>query len=120
MKFTDLFVRRPVLAVVISLMISVVGLVSALSLPMQQFPQMQNAVITVTTTYYGADPDLVAGFITSPLESAIGKANGIDYITSQSQSGSSVISARLRLNYDANRALTEISAKVNSVLNQLP
>jgi multidrug efflux pump len=120
MKFTDLFIRRPVLATVVSLMILVLGLRAGFSLPILQYPRTQNAVVTVSTTFYGADPDVVAGFITTPLENAIAQANGIDYMSSTSQNGVSTITAYLRLNYDADRALTEISTKVNSVLNQLP
>jgi multidrug efflux pump len=120
MKFTDLFIRRPVLATVVSLMILVLGLRAAFSLPILQYPRTQNAVVTVTTTYYGADPDVVAGFITTPLENAIAQANGIDYMTSISRSSVSTIAVYLRLNYDADKALTEINTKVNSVLNQLP
>ncbi|HLZ65607.1 MAG TPA: efflux RND transporter permease subunit, partial [Aliidongia sp.] len=80
----------------------------------------QNAIVTVSTTYYGADPDVIAGFITTPLENAIAQANGIDYMTSTSQSGISTITVNLRLNYDSDKALTEISSKVSSVINQLP
>jgi multidrug efflux pump len=120
MHFTDIFVRRPVLATVISLMILVLGLRAATSLSVQQYPQTESAVITVSTTYYGADPDLIAGFITTPLENAIAQTNGIDDMTSTSQSGTSTITINLRLNYDSDKALTEIAAKVNSVLNQLP
>ncbi len=120
MTFTDLFIRRPVLASVISLMILVLGLRSAGTLPILQYPRTENAVVTVSTTYYGADPDVVAGFITTPLENAIAQANGIDYMSSTSQSGTSTITVYLRLNYDPDKALTEISAKVSSVLNQLP
>lgn len=119
-SFTDIFVRRPVLAVVVSLMILVLGLKSMTSLPVLQYPRTQNSVVTVTTTYYGADPAIVAGFITTPLENAIAQANGIDYMTSTSQSGTSTITVNLRLNYDSSKALTEINTKVNSVLNQLP
>ena len=120
MKFTDLFIRRPVLATVVSLLILVVGLRAAASLPILQYPRTENAIVTVTTTYYGADPDVVAGFITTPLENAIAQANGIDYMTSTSQTSTSTITVNLRLNYDADKALTEINTKVNSVLNQLP
>src|SRR5262245_38945752 len=114
MKFTDIFVKRPVLSMVVSLAILVIGLRALASLPIQQYPHTETGVITVTTAYYGADPDVVAGFITTPLENAIAEANGIDYITSYSRSGLSTISVNLRLNYDANRALTEISAKVSA------
>lgn len=120
MKFTDLFIRRPVLAVVISLALLVLGLRSFGILPVLQFPRTQNAVITVSTTYFGADPDLVAGFITTPLENAIAQVNGIDYMTSTSSNSSSVITATLKLNYDSDKALTEMNAQVSSVLNQLP
>jgi len=120
MNFTDLFIRRPVLATVVSLMILVLGLRAAFSLPILQYPRTENAIVTVATTYYGADPDVIAGFITTPLETAIAQANGIDYMTSTSQSGTSTITVNLRLNYDSDKALTEISAKVSSVLNQLP
>src|SRR5271170_6254453 len=120
MKFTDLFIRRPVLATVVSLLILVLGARAGFSLPILQYPRTQNAVVTITTLYFGADPDVVAGFITTPLENAVAQANGIDYMTSTSQNSTSTITANLRLNYDADKALTEITAKVNSVLNQLP
>ena len=119
-RFTDIFIRRPVLASVVSLLILVLGLRAYMVLPVLQYPRTENAVVTVTTIYYGADPDVVAGFITTPLENAIAQANGIDYMTSASQSGVSTITVYLRLNYDADKALTEINTKVNSVLNQLP
>ncbi|WP_341991443.1 efflux RND transporter permease subunit [Azorhizobium sp. AG788] len=120
MSFTDIFIRRPVLAIVVSLMILVLGLRAMSSLPILQYPRTQNAIVTVTTTYPGADPDVVAGFITTPLENAIAQANGIDYMTSTSATSSSTITINLRLNYDSGKALTEINTKVNSVLNQLP
>ncbi|MFZ2067545.1 MAG: efflux RND transporter permease subunit [Xanthobacteraceae bacterium] len=118
--FTDIFIRRPVLASVVSLLILVLGLRAYTVLPILQYPRTENAVVNVTTIYYGADPDVVAGFITTPLEKAIAQANGIDYMTSVSQSGVSTITVYLRLNYDADKALTEINTKVNSILNQLP
>ena len=90
------------------------------SLPVRQFPKTENATVTVTTQYYGASADLVAGFITTPIESAVAEAQGIDYLTSNSVTGTSTVTANLRLNYDSNRAQSEISSKVNSVLNQLP
>ncbi|MCI4678707.1 efflux RND transporter permease subunit [Rhodoblastus acidophilus] len=120
MNFTDLFIRKPVLAIVINLMILALGLRSVGLLPVLQYPRTENAVVTVTTTYYGADPDVVAGFITTPLENAIAQANGIDYMSSSSTVGLSVITVYLRLNYDPDKALTEINTKVSSVLNQLP
>ena len=120
MNFTDIFVKKPVLATVVSLLILVIGLRAALSLPVRQYPRTENAVVTVTTAYYGADPDVVAGFITQPLENAIAQANGIDYITSASTNSLSTIKVNLRLNYDYNRAVTEITSKISSVLNRLP
>src|ERR1700756_3247108 len=120
MNFTDIFIRRPVLASVISLLILVLGIRAYYALPVLQYPRTENAVVTVSTTYYGADPDVVAGFITTPLEIAIAQAYGIDYMTSSSQSSTSTITIYLRLNYDADKALTEINTKINSVLNQLP
>ena len=120
MGFTDIFVKRPVLATVVSLMILVIGLRALLALPIRQYPRTENAVVTVTTLYYGADPDVVAGFITQPLEAAIAQANGIDYITSTSANSVSTITVNLRLNYDYNRAVTEITSKISSVLNRLP
>jgi multidrug efflux pump len=120
MKFTDIFIRRPVLATVVSLLILVLGLRSVQTLPVLQYPRTQNAVVTITTLYPGADPDVVAGFITTPMENSVAQANGIDYMTSTSIQGVSTIIANLRLNYDPDKALTEINTKVNAVLNQLP
>src|SRR5487761_367099 len=120
MKFTDIFIRRPVLAMVVSPLILVLGLRSVGTLPVLQYPRTENAVVTITTTYYGADPDVIAGFITTPLENAIAQANGIDYLTSISQMSTSTITANLRLNYDADKAMTEINSKITSVVNQLP
>jgi len=119
-NFTDLFIRRPVLALVISALILVLGLKAVGSLPVLQYPKTENATITITTSYPGADPDTIAGFITTPIENAVAQVNGIDYMTSTSQSGVSTITLNLRLNYDADSALSEVSAKINSVLNQLP
>ncbi|WP_428029942.1 efflux RND transporter permease subunit [Ancylobacter sp.] len=120
MPITDIFVRRPVLSLVVSALILVIGVRAMFGLPILQYPAMQNGVVTVTTTYAGADSDIIAGFITSPLENVIAQANGIDYMTSSSQTGVSSITVNLRLNYNTGDALTEISTKVNSVLNQLP
>lgn len=120
MKFTDIFIRRPVLAIVVSALILVLGLRSMTSLSILQYPRTQNAIVTVTTAYAGADSDIIAGFITTPLENAIAQANGIDYLNSSSITGTSTITVNLRLNYDSGKAMTEINAKVNSVLNQLP
>ena len=120
MKFTDTFIQKPVLALVVSAMILVLGLRALAQLPVREYPESQIAAVTVTTAYFGADADVIAGFITAPLEAAIAQAQGIDYIFSTSLNGASVITVNLRLNYDATKALSEISAQVNSVLNQLP
>jgi len=120
MNFTDIFIRRPVLASVVSLLILALGLRSMDLLPVLQYPRTENAVVTVSTTYTGADANLVAGFITTPLEHSIAQANGIDYMTSTSTMGRSTITANLTLNYDTGKALTEINTKVNAVLNKLP
>lgn len=120
MKFTDLFIHKPVLAIVVSLLILVLGLRAVSDLPIRQFPATENAVVTVSTAYFGADAQTVAGFITQPLEAAIAQAQGIDYLSSSSTSGFSSITATLRLNYDANKALAQIQAQVSSVRNQLP
>jgi multidrug efflux pump len=120
MKWTDLFIRRPVLALVVSALILVFGLKSASTLPVNQYPQTQNAIVTITTAYFGADPETIAGFITQPLEAAIAQAQGIDYLSSTSISGISTIVATLQLNYDANKALTQINTQISSVRNQLP
>src|SRR6202162_4772060 len=115
MKITDLFIRRPVLALVVNLIIIIAGLQAIRTLNVRQYPRSENAAVTVTTVYVGASADLVRGFVTTPLERVIAAADGIDYIESQSQQNLSTIRARLRLNYDSNRALSEISAKVNQV-----
>jgi multidrug efflux pump len=119
-RITDIFIKKPVLATVISLLIFVLGLRSIGSLAIREYPFTENAVVTVTTTFTGADPAVIAGFITTPLEASIAQAEGIDYLVSNSDPSVSTINATLRLNYDSNKALTEINTKVNAVLNQLP
>jgi multidrug efflux pump len=119
-SFTDLFIKRPVLAIVVSFVILIAGLQAMKTINVRQYPRSDIAAITVTTIYVGADAELVRGFITTPLERAIAAADGIDYIQSQSQQGVSTITARLKLNYDANKALSDISSKVDSVRNFLP
>src|ERR1700683_4141838 len=120
MNFTDIFIRRPVLASVVSLAILVGELPSYGSLHILQYPKTENGIVTINTVYPGADPDSIAGFITAPIEAAVAQANGIDYMTSTSDSGLSTITVNLRQNYDTSRAAAEINIKVNSVLNQLP
>src|SRR3990167_8741482 len=120
MNITDIFIKRPVLAIVLSLLILVLGLRAIGLLPIQQYPTLESAVVTVQTNFIGADPETIAAFITTPLENAIAQANGIDYITSSSGQNVSNIQVNLLLNYDPDKALTEINTQVNSVLNQLP
>src|SRR5690349_18217249 len=120
MRFTDLFIRRPVIAVVVSLAIVLAGLQSIRPLNVRQHPRSEHAAITVTTAYVGANAAPVRGFITTPLERVIAAADGIDYIESESKQNVSIIRARLRLNYDATRALSEISSKVDQVRRDLP
>ena len=120
MKFTDLFVRRPVLAIVVNLVILIAGLQSIRSFAVRQYPRSDIAVVKITTAYVGANADLVRGFITTPLERVIASADGIDYIESSSTQGLSTITVHLKLNYDINAALTQIQAKVAQVRNDLP
>src|SRR6187401_848460 len=119
-KFTDIFVRRPVLALVVNLVILIAGLQAIRSLSVRQYPKSDIAVIRVGTAYVGASADLVRGFITTPLERVIASADGIDYMESSSAQGLSTITVHLRLNYDTNAALTQIQAKVAQVRNDLP
>src|SRR5256712_3876543 len=120
MKFTDLFVKRPVLAIVVNLVILIAGLQSIRALSVRQYPRSDIAVVKVSTAYVGANADLVRGFITTPLERVIASADGIDYMESSSAQGLSAITVHLRLNYDTNAALTQIQAKVAQVRNDLP
>ena len=119
-SFTDIFVRRPVLAIVVNLVIIIAGIQAMSSLTVRQYPRNDNAVITVNTMYIGANAELVRGFITTPLERAISGADGIDYISSSSTQSMSTINVRLELNYVPIKALTEITAKVNQVRGDLP
>src|SRR6201985_3302072 len=120
MHFTDLFVKRPVLSMVVSLVILIAGLQSIRSLSVRQYPRSDIAVVQVTTVYVGANADLVRGFITTPLERVIASADGIDYMESSSAQGQSTITVHLKLNYDTNAALTQIQAKVAQVRNDQP
>src|ERR1700758_4696203 len=119
-SFTDLFIKRPVLALVVSFVILIAGLQAMKTINVRQYPRSDIAAITVSTVYVGADAELVRGFITTPLERAIAAADGIDYVQSQSKQGLSTITARLKLNYDANKALSDISSKVDAIRRDLP
>lgn len=120
MKITDLFIRRPVLAIVVNLVILIAGVQAIRSLNVRQYPKLESATVTVRTAYVGANANLVRGFITTPLERAIAAADGIDFIESQSVQGLSTINARLKLNFPATNALADISARVNQVRADLP
>lgn len=120
MRFTDVFVHRPVLATVVSLLIFLIGARAAMEMEIRQYPELESTTVTVTTAYPGASSDLIKGFITQPLQQAIAEASGIDYLTSTSSQGASTIEAKMELNYDANAALAEIQAKVASQRNVLP
>src|SRR5256886_2582446 len=120
MKLTDLFIKRPVLAIVVSLVILIAGLQSVRSLSVRQYPRSDIAIVRVTTTYVGANANLVRGLISTALERVIASADGIDYLESSSAQGASTITVHLKLNYDTNAALTQIQAKVAQVRNDLP
>ena len=120
MKFTDLFIRRPVLAIVVSLVIVIAGLQAMRTLNVRQYPRSENATITIITSYVGASSELVRGFLTTPIERAVAAADGIDYLESTSAANVSTINARLKLNYDTSKALAEIGSKVDQVRGDLP
>src|SRR6476620_6080618 len=120
MKLTDLFVKRPVLAIVVSLVILIAGVSAIRSLSVRQYPRSDSAVVQISTVYVGANADLVRGFLTTPLERVIASADGIDYMESSSAQGVSTITVHLKLNYDANAALTQLQAKVAQVRSDLP
>ena len=118
--FTDLFIQRPVVAIVVNLLIVIAGIQAWNSLNIRQYPLSENATVNISTVYVGASAELVRGFITTPLEQSIASADGIEYIESKSLQGFSMINARLKLNYEPTKALAEITAKVNQVRNELP
>src|SRR5512147_43298 len=120
MKLTDLFIRRPVLAIVVNVVIVIAGVQAIRTLNVRQYPRSENATITVTTNYVGANAELVRGFITTPLERVIAAADGIDYLESESKQNVSTIKARLKLNHDATKALAEIGSKIDQVRGDLP
>ncbi|MPW38054.1 multidrug efflux RND transporter permease subunit [Vibrio sp. B1Z05] len=120
MRFTDIFIKRPILAISISFLIALLGLQAIFKMQVREYPEMTNTVVTVSTGYYGASADLIQGFITQPLEQAIAQADNIDFMTSQSVLGSSTITVTMKLNTDPNAALADILAKTNSVRSQLP
>jgi len=120
MHFTDIFVRRPVLAIVVTLLILIAGIQAISSLSIRQYPRNDNSTVTITTAYIGASANLVRGFITTPIERAVAGAEGVDYVSSTSAQGLSTVAVRLELNYDSIRALSEITSKINQVRGDLP
>src|SRR3982074_2662470 len=120
MALTDIFIKRPVLSVVVRLLILLLRLRWAAVLPIRQYPKLSNTVVNVTTVYPGASADLIQGFITTPIEQAVASAEGVDYMTSSSVQGTSTIQVYIKLNFDPNQALTEVLAKVNSVKYLIP
>ena len=120
MRLTDIFVRRPVLSVVVNLIIVIAGVQAIRTLNVRQYPRLESATIVIRTPYVGASADLVRGFITTPIERSVAAGDGIDYIESQSDQGLSTINVHLQLNVDTARALADISARVNQVRGDLP
>src|SRR5437667_4221959 len=120
MVWTDIFIKRPVLSVVVSLLILLIGFRAATTLPIRQYPKLSNTVVNVTTSYPGASAALIQGFITTPIEQAVASAEGVDYITSSSVQGTSTVQVYVKLNFDPNQALTEVLAKTNSVKYLIP
>ena len=120
MKFTDLFVRRPVLALVVSTLILLLGARALGDLPVRQYPLTESTTLTITTQYPGASPELMQGFVTQPIAQAVATIENVDYLSSSSTLGRSVISVRMKLNADANQALTQAMAQVSQVKYRLP
>ena len=120
MKFTDLFIRKPVIAIVVNVALLVLGVVAYLQINVRQYPRSDSAVVKITTLYFGASADTVRGYITTQIERVVASADGIDYIESESRSGISTINVYLRLNYDTNAALAQISSKIDQVRSELP
>src|ERR671921_817196 len=120
MSFTELFIRRPVLSMVVGLLILLLGAQGLMNLQVRQYPEVEETTITITTTYVGASADLIQGFISTPIAKSVSSAEGVDYVTSQSRQGLSTVSVRMRLNTDPNAALTEVTSKVQQVRAQLP
>ncbi|MER5129201.1 MexW/MexI family multidrug efflux RND transporter permease subunit [Serratia marcescens] len=120
MTFTDLFVRRPVLALVVSTLILLFGALALSKLPIRQYPLLENSTITISTDYPGASSELMQGFVTQPIAQAVSSVEGVDYLSSSSVQGRSVVTVRMALNRDSTQALTEVMAKVNQVRYKLP
>ena len=119
-SFTDVFIRHPVLAVVVNLVILLVGWRALTSLPVQQYPQVESASVVITTVYYGASAETVRGFLTTPIERAVVQISGVDYVESTSRAGLSTVTIRLKLNHSSTAALAEVTARLQQVRSELP
>ncbi len=120
MKFTDIFIKRPVLSIVVALLILLVGIRCFSLLSLREYPYIDNTQITITTAYPGANATLMKNFITQPIAQSVATADGIDYMTAESTQGSSLITINVKLGYDSNAAFTDVMSKVSQVENQLP
>src|SRR5687767_15230868 len=119
-SFTDLFIRHPVLAIVVNLVIVLVGWRALSSLPVQQYPKIESSSVVITTVYYGANAETVRGFLTTPIERAVSAISGVDYVESTSRAGVSIVTIRLKLNHSATTALAEVTARLQQVRSELP
>ncbi len=120
MPFTDLFIKKPALAIVVNIAILMAGIIAIMQLPIRQYPAIEAATISVTTAYPGATPELMQGFVTTPIAQSVATATGVEYLSSETVQGLSTINARLKLNADSNQAMTEIMAKINEVRFRIP
>ncbi len=119
-SFTDTFIRHPVLAIVVNLVIVLVGWRALQALPVQQYPQTESSQVVITTVYFGASAETVRGFLTTPIERAVSAIAGIDHVESTSRAGVSTVTVRLKLNHDATTALAEVTARLQQVRSELP
>jgi multidrug efflux pump len=119
-SFTDIFIKHPVLAVVVNLVIVLTGLRVLTLLPVQQYPQIESSSLVITTVYYGGSADTIRGFVTTPIERAVSAIGGVDYVESTSRAGLSTVTVRLKLNHDSTQALAEVTARLQQVRAELP
>ena len=119
-SFTDIFIRHPVLAVVVNLVLVLVGWRALTSLPVQQYPQIESSSVIITTVYYGASAETVRGFLTTPIERAVSAIGGVDYVESTNRAGVSTVTVRLKLNHNSTQALAEVTARLQQVRSELP
>ena len=119
-SFTDIFIRHPVLALVVNLVLVLVGLRALSSLPVQQYPQIESSSVVITTVYTGASAETVRGFLTTPIERAVSAISGVDHLESTSRGGVSTVTVRLKLNHSSTAALAEVTARLQQVRSELP